>query len=77
MFAVAEFDSCQFLASLRSARIAPTGDLDITLTVPVSEKYRAIPLTDAIGIEVVISAQRKRRPPLSEQEVAEITEELG
>lgn len=58
--AIPEFTEATFLASLRSARMNAHGDLDITLTVPISEKYRAMSLTDAIGIEIIVRAQRKR-----------------
>jgi hypothetical protein len=55
------FSEAHFLASVKSTRISTGGDMEITLSIPHSEKYRAITLTDAIGIMVVIHAERKRR----------------
>jgi hypothetical protein len=55
------FEGCSFLCSVKGARITIGGDLEITLSVQPSEKYRAIALTDAVGIQVMIQAERKRR----------------
>ncbi len=49
------------MCSVKGARITIGGDLEITLTVQPSEKYRAISLTDAVGIMVMVQARRKRR----------------
>jgi hypothetical protein len=59
--AVPRFEEADFLAAVKGARIATGGELEITLTVPLSEKYRAITLTDAVGIMVRFHAERKRR----------------
>lgn len=61
--AIPRFEDATFLCSVKGARITPGGDLDITLAVPPSQKYSAMPLTDAVGIQVLIRAQRKRRTP--------------
>ncbi len=59
--AIPRFEDATFLCSVKGARITPGGDLDITLAVPPSQKYSAMPLTDAVGIQVLVRAQRKRR----------------
>lgn len=59
--AIPSFDTATFMCSVKGARITPGGDLDITLAVPPSQKYSAMPLTDAVGIQVLIRAERKRR----------------
>lgn len=55
------FEQTSFLASLKSSRINIGGDLEITISVPLSEKYQALRMTDAPGVMLVFTVQRKRR----------------
>lgn len=60
MLATPEFTGCQFIGTVKSCRVSQTGDLDITISVPPAEKYRAITLSDAMGLDVVFGAVPKR-----------------
>jgi hypothetical protein len=59
--ALPEFNGASFMCSIKGGRITMGGDMEITLVIPPNEKYRALPLTDAVGMTVQINAQRKRR----------------
>lgn len=63
--ALPSFEGASFMASVKGARITIGGDMEITLSVSPAEKYRAIALTDAVGIQVLIKAERKRRRTLT------------
>lgn len=58
---IPKFSEAHFLAAIKAAKVPPGGGLEITLMVPPSEKYNALPLTDAAGILIVIHAERQRR----------------
>jgi len=55
------FSEATFMATVKGARIQPGGDMDVTLSVPQADKYRAFPVTDAVGIMVVVRVSRKKR----------------
>lgn len=55
------FQSTSFLASLKAARVNIGGDLEITINVPLSEKYQALRMTDAPGVMLLFTVQRKKR----------------
>lgn len=56
-----KFEETSFLASVKTARVTVGGDLEITLTVPISEKYQAMRVTDAPGVMLLFNAKRKKR----------------
>lgn len=58
---VPQFESTTFVASLKGARVTVGGDLELTVTVPITEKYRALLLTDAPGVMLVFNVRRKPR----------------
>lgn len=58
---VERFESTSFLASLKTARVGIGGDVELTITVPLSEKYQALKLTDAPGVMLLFHVQRKKR----------------
>lgn len=60
---------CQFLAYMRSSRIAVGGELEITLAIPFEFKYDAMPLTDLRGLNFHVAIYRPvevSRTPVSE-----------
>lgn len=57
---VHEFSDCEFMASVKMARITPGGEMEVTLSVPLSEKYRAITLTDAGSIMLLVQVSRAK-----------------
>jgi hypothetical protein len=61
--ALVEFHEATFLCSVKGGRITMAGELEITLVVPPNEKYRAIAITDAVGLQILVQARRKRRAP--------------
>jgi len=58
--ALPRFEGAEFEATIDGGRITKAGELQLNLLVPASEKYRAIALTDAVGLNVIIRASRKR-----------------
>lgn len=56
-----EFRPVHFQAFVKVARIIPGGETEITLVVPREQKYQAIPLTDADGFMVQITAEKVQR----------------
>ena len=58
--AIPRFESAEFSGSVRTAKLLPSGDMELTINVPMSEKYNAMALTDAVGIMVLFRAERRR-----------------
>jgi hypothetical protein len=56
------FTEAFFVATVGQTRIQPNGFTYVTLVIPPAEKYNALPLTDALAIEVTIHAKRKPKP---------------
>lgn len=59
--ALPAFESCEFAGTVRAAKLLTSGDMELTLHIPMSEKYNAMTLTDAVGIMVLFHAERRRR----------------
>lgn len=54
----AEFEPVVFHAFVKAARIVPGGEVEIVLSVEPSQKYAALPITDAADFMVKITAER-------------------
>lgn len=51
----------EFRASVKGSRVLANGHMLVTLQVPMEDKYLAMPMTDILGILLVISAYRPVR----------------
>jgi hypothetical protein len=47
-----------FRATIKRTQILPRGEMNITLAVPFDEKYRAMPITDYVGIQFEVNVNR-------------------
>lgn len=54
----ADFEPVVFHAFVKAARIVPGGEVEIVLSVEPSQKYAALPITDAADFMVKITAER-------------------
>lgn len=53
-----DFEPVVFHAFVKAARIVPGGEVEIVLSVEPSQKYAALPITDAADFMVKITAER-------------------
>ncbi len=73
--AIPPCEKCQFAGSLYKAKLLPSGGMELVIHVPMSEKYNAMTLTDAVGIVVSFAAQRRRRSQARMMLVKNLTNE--
>tara|TARA_Y100001951_G_scaffold65996_1_gene53039 strand:+ start:260 stop:523 length:264 start_codon:yes stop_codon:yes gene_type:complete len=55
-----DFSDTMFTASMRDLRFTASGDVLLTLVVPYSDKHLVVPVSDAYGINLDVTVQRKK-----------------